>query len=122
VVSGMNGMDEITITDSSLIWEINGASFNRATRVYPEDFGLGRGKMADIQGGGPDENAIIILDVLKGTAGPRRDIVVINSAAAILAGDRVTDIKEGVKLAQDSIDSGRALAALDKLIELTNSF
>lgn len=122
VVTGKNGMDEITVTDSSLLWEIKGGAVVRTTRIYPEDFGLARGAMSDICGGAPDENAAIMLDVLKGKRGTRRDIVVINAAAALLAGDKVIDMKAGVKLAEETIDSGRAMAKLDRLIGLTNSF
>jgi anthranilate phosphoribosyltransferase len=122
VVSAKNGMDEITITDSSLVWDIRGDSFRQAFRICPEDFGLTRGNMADISGGAADQNAFMMLEVLKGNRGSRRDIVVINAAAALLAGDKVANMLEGVKLAQETIDNKEALVKLDRLIELTNSF
>ena len=122
VVSGKNGMDEITTTDSSLIWEIKNSQVARELRIFPEDFGIARGNMADLGGGTPDENAILALDVLKGQRGPRRDIVVINAAAALLAGDKVNELKHGITLAQETIDSGEAFSKLNQLIALTNSF
>jgi anthranilate phosphoribosyltransferase len=122
VVSGKNGMDEITTTDSSLIWEIKGDSLTPAIPIYPEDFGLTRRKIEVLTGGSSEKNAAIVLDVLSGEKGACRDIVVINAAAALLAGDRVDGLMEGVKLAQDIIDNGQALAKLNGLIALTNGF
>jgi anthranilate phosphoribosyltransferase len=122
VVSGKNGMDEITTTDSSLVWEIKGHSLTPAIPIYPEDFGFTRGKIEVLMGGSPEKNAAIVKDVLSGEKGACRDIVVINAAAALLAGNIVDSLMEGVKLAQAFIDNGEALAKLNGLVALTNSF
>ena len=72
--------------------------------------------MSDLQGGTPEDNARLIRDILSGTAGPPRDIVVLNAAAGLLVGGKVADLQSGIPLAQDSIDSGLALEVLDKLV------
>jgi anthranilate phosphoribosyltransferase len=121
VVSG-NGMDELTTTESSLLWDIQDHSLKTASRIKPEDFGLMRSQMPDLIGGGTEQNAFIIREILKGGGGPRRDIVVLNTAAALLCANRVANLNEGVQLAQETLDSGRALAKLNALVELTCSF
>jgi anthranilate phosphoribosyltransferase len=120
VVSAKNGMDEITNTDSTLIWDITTGCNGRATSICPEDVGLARCAMTEINGGTPEQNARIVREVLQGVRSPRRDIVVLNAAAALLAADKVKDLKEGVKLAGETIDNGRALAKLNALIKLSN--
>jgi anthranilate phosphoribosyltransferase len=114
-------MDEISTTDSSMVWEIRGNNLSGVSRVCPEDFGLIRAEISDISGGTAEQNALLVSDVLKGSKGPKRDIVVLNAAAALLAGDKVKDLKEGVEIAQETIDSGRALGKLYSLIELSNA-
>ena len=79
-----------------------------------------RARLEDIEGGNAKENAGIILSVLKGERSPRRDVVLMNASAALVSGFKAKDFKKGVKLAAQSIDSGRALDKLLKLIELTN--
>jgi anthranilate phosphoribosyltransferase len=87
--------------------------------VRPEDFGLSRAAIGDLQGGDRQENAAIIRRVLGGEAGPRRDIVLMNASAALVAGAKARDFKEGVGLAARSIDSGAARGKLDALIALS---
>lgn len=119
VVHGSDGLDEITITGESKVTELrNGETSTYA--VVPEDFGLARATLAEIQGGDARQNSRIILDVLGAERGPRRDIVLLNSAAALLASSRASDLREGVAIAAESIDSGKALQKLKQLIEFTN--
>jgi anthranilate phosphoribosyltransferase len=118
VVHGSDGLDEVTITGESKVTELRGGKIETYT-VAPEDFGITRASMKDIQGGDAQQNAQIIIEVLGNKSGPRRDIVLMNAAAALVASNKATDFKEGVKLAQDSIASGRAKAKLDQLIEFT---
>jgi anthranilate phosphoribosyltransferase len=116
VVHGDNGMDEITNTGSSLIWEIKNGEVSPSRRVSPEDFGLSRANGHTVDGGTPEENAATILNILNGGRGPQRDIVVMNAAAAFLAGEKVGTLKEGAALAQETLDNGRAREKLEMLI------
>jgi len=120
VVHGSDGLDEVTITGESQITELRRGEITTYS-VSPEDFGIEKATLKDIQGGDARENAGIIFDLLSGKRGPRRDIVLMNAAAALVASDRAADFKEGVHLALDSIESGRAKAKLDQLIEFTNA-
>lgn len=120
VVHGMDGMDEITITDRTKVTELkNGEKLTYTVR--PEDFGLARATLADIRGGDARRNAEIITGLLEGEAGPRRDIVLLNAGAALVASGKAADFAQGIGLAADSIDSGRALDKLRRLIEFTNA-
>jgi anthranilate phosphoribosyltransferase len=85
--------------------------------VRPEDFGVPRATIGDLQGGDREQNAEIIRGVLAGEPGPRRDIVVVNAAAALVAGARARDFKEGAQQAAHSIDSGAAARKLQALAE-----
>ena len=116
VVHGEDGLDEISTTSESRISELRHNQVQTYT-VRPEDFGLTRTRMAELQGGSAADNAEIIRHILKGEWGPKRDIVVLNAGAAIAAGGKAEDIGAGVALAQRSIDSGAALEKLNRLIE-----
>jgi anthranilate phosphoribosyltransferase len=118
VVSGMDSLDEITIAGKTKITELNNGRL-KTCFVSPEKFGMKRAKLASIKGGDAKENASILLSVLKGEVGPRRDVVLLNAAAALVAGFKAGNIKEGVKLAEESIDSGRAMDKLSRLIAMT---
>ncbi len=118
VVHGAAGLDEISTTGESQISEVREASV-RTYAVRPEDFGLGRATIADLQGGDRGENAEIIRAILQGTPGPRRDIVAMNASAALVVGGLAKDFKEGVALAQRSIDTGAALDRLNRLVEFS---
>jgi anthranilate phosphoribosyltransferase len=120
VVHGTDGMDEITITGDSRVTELRNGEL-RSFTVCPEDFGLQRARLVEIQGGDAPLNAEIILRILGGESGPRRDIVLMNAAAALVAGDRAADLEQGLRQARESIDSGRALNRLEQLRELSNS-
>lgn len=118
VVHGCHGLDEISITGPSKITELNqGRVFTY--HITPEELGMRRSGLEDIMGGTPGENGKILLRVLSGERGPIRDIVLLNSAAAIMAGGLARDFEEGIRLAEESIDSGKALAKLEDLREYT---
>ena len=115
VVHGADGLDEISSTGESRISEVREGTV-RSYTVRPEDFCVPRAAIADLQGGDRQQNAQIIRAVLDGEVGPRRDIVLVNAAAALVAGGRARDLKEGVALAAQSIDRGAARDKLDDLI------
>jgi anthranilate phosphoribosyltransferase len=119
VVHGNDGLDEITITTSTRVAEVR-EGIVRTYEVTPEEFGLKRAPMEEILGGDAPENATIIRKILAGAKSARRDIVLLNSAAALVAGGRADHLAEGVSLAAQSIDSGAALAKLEALVRFTN--
>lgn len=119
VVYGMDTLDEFTITGKTKVSELKGGRI-RTYFVTPEKFGIKRAELDDIRGGDIRENAETIESILKGERSPRRDVVLLNSAFALVAGNRAKTVKEGIGLAAESIDSGRAMGNLLKLIELTN--
>src|SRR5438552_5998083 len=118
VVHGEDGLDEISNTSPSHISEVR-EGVVRSSTVRPDDFGLPRATIADLQGGDREENAEIVRHVLAAEAGPRRDIVLMNAAAALVVGGKAHDFKEGVALAAESVDSGAAAAKLAGLIALS---
>jgi anthranilate phosphoribosyltransferase len=114
VVHGLDGLDEITITGPTRIAEARQGSV-RTYEVTPEEFGLARATLADISGGEAAENAAIIREVLSGKKSPRRDVVLLNSAAAIVAAGKAEHLGEALTLATKSIDSGAAREKLEAL-------
>jgi anthranilate phosphoribosyltransferase len=120
VVHGSDNLDEISNTGESRVSEVREGRVRTFT-VRPEDFGLPRATIKDLQGGDREQNAQIIHAVLDGEPGPRRDIVVMNAAAALVAGAKARDLKEGVGLAAQSIDSGAARRRLDGLVALSRA-
>ena len=118
VVHGADGLDEISTTGESWIAEVH-EGVVRARTVRPEDFGVPRASIADLLGGDRAENAEIIRRILSGEPGPKRDMVVVNAGAALVAGGRAKEFKEGVQQAQQSIDSGSAMGKLRALAELS---
>src|SRR5262249_5309108 len=119
VAHGSDGMDEISITGPSRISELRDGDITTYT-ISPEDVGLTRGSLADIQGGDASQNAKLILDVLKGAGGARRDIVLMNAGAALVASGKAPTMNEGIAMAGESIDSRKAFRKLTELIEFTN--
>lgn len=113
------GLDEITISDKTKVCELKDGNV-KVYDINPEDFGFKLNSLDYIRGGSPQENAEIILDVLNGADGPKRDIVLLNAAAALLASDKSKDYKEALELAAYSIDSGKALEKVNKLVKFTN--
>jgi len=119
VVHGIDGLDEITITGKSRISE--GKEGRVASYfIEPEEVGLPMGKPADLGGGDPDVNAAVLNAILKREKGPRRDIVLMNAAPALVAVGRAKNMKDAVALAEESLDAGKALEKLSALREMTN--
>jgi anthranilate phosphoribosyltransferase len=118
VVHGADGLDEISTTGESWTAEVREGLVRTGT-VRPEDFGVPRAAIADLRGGDREENADIIRRILAGEPGPRRDMVVVNAGAALVAGARARDFKEGAQQAAHSIDSGAARSKLDALVRLS---
>jgi anthranilate phosphoribosyltransferase len=120
VVHGHDGLDEITITGPTQIAELREGTV-RAYEVTPEEFGMRRGKLDDISGGDAVANAEIIREILGGAKSPERDVVLLNTAAALVAAGRVDHLADAVPLASKSIDSGAAAEKLQRLVRFTNT-
>ena len=121
VVYGEGSLDEISIVGKTQVSELKDGRVDTYT-IAPEDFGLPRANLDDIRGGDAQENAGIILSVLKGEPGARRDMVLLNAAAALLAAGRATDFPDGITQAAEAIDSGRALEKLEGMKRITNEY
>ena len=120
VVHGADGLDEITTISETTIAEVKDGVVNVRT-FEAEDIGIPKAKSEDLTGGEADENASIFTSILSGEKGPKCDIVLINSAFAICAGGKADTPEAGLKLAEQSIDSGAAMAKYEALKECTNS-
>ena len=120
VVHGLDGLDEITITGTTRVAEARDGSV-RSYEVEPEEFGMTRAALKEISGGDATENAAIIRAVLGGEKSPRRDVVLLNAAAALVAAGKADRIAEAVPLAAKSIDSGAAAAKLAALASFTSA-
>ncbi|MDD4878964.1 MAG: anthranilate phosphoribosyltransferase [Candidatus Omnitrophica bacterium] len=120
VVNGKDGLDEVTTTDKTQISELKGGRV-KTYEVSPRDFGIRKARPGDLKGGEPAENAKIAMDILSGEKGPKYDIVVLNAGCAIYAADKALSIKEGIKSAEESIESGMALGKLQALKEAASS-
>lgn len=119
VMNGLDGMDEFTVSADTMVSEIkNGHVVNY--KVSPEQFGFERAMKEELTGGDSKMNAMITRDILSGTKGAKRDIVLLNSAYGLYAGGAVENIEDGIELAKDMIDNGKAMQKLDALIEFTN--
>src|SRR6202167_3071599 len=118
VVHGLDGLDEITISGPTRIAEARDGTVH-TYEVDPEEFGMKRAPLADISGGDAAENAAIVREVVSGKKSGRRDVVVLNSAAALVAAGRVDHLADGIPLAAKSIDSGAAAAKLAALASFT---
>jgi anthranilate phosphoribosyltransferase len=116
VVHGMDGLDEITVTRESRVSEVKDAGVHTYI-LDPRDYGIELSSAEGLLGGDAASNAAITLSVLKGEKGPRRDIVLLNSGAAIYTGGGASSLADGIKKAAESIDSGAALEKLQTLIE-----
>ncbi len=119
VVHSLTGMDELSLTGRSLVWEVTPDGVRPSYPVSAAYFGLNEAAPDAIKGGTPEENARILRGILEGEKGPRRDVVVMNAAAALVAGDAAAGLEEGARLAQEAIDSGRARDKLEGLAELS---
>ncbi len=119
VVYGMDKLDEISVSAPTKICEIKDGWFKTYV-ITPEEFGIERCAKDDIKGGTPKENAELTLEILNGKKGHRRDAVLLNAGASLYIGGKAESFKDGVKLAAEIIDSGKALETLNKLIEVSN--
>ncbi len=120
VIYGKDTIDEISITGETKITEFRTGEF-RTYFIQPEDFGLERSDLSEIRGGTKEENAKIILEILKGSQGARRDIVLLNAASVFMISGKVKDFLEGIELGRITIDSGKAFETLERVIQFTNS-
>lgn len=114
VVHGLDGLDEITTTGPTRVSDLNDGAVT-TYEIRPEDLGIQRSTPGDLAGGNAETNASILRRVLNGEPGPRRDIVVLNAAAAIVAGGAADDLQAGIELAGETVDSGRAMDKLEEL-------
>ncbi|HXN49655.1 MAG TPA: anthranilate phosphoribosyltransferase [Bryobacteraceae bacterium] len=114
VVHGSDGLDEITITGPTLAYEIEKGQVTRRT-LTPEDFGVAPAPLEELQGGDPDENGEIARAILAGARGPKRDVVLVNAAAALVVAGRVASFVEGMAVAAESIDTEAARRKLEQL-------
>lgn len=120
VVHGLDGLDEITITGPTRVAEVRDGVV-RTYEVTPEEFGIKRSGIEAISGGNAAENAAVIREVLQGKKSARRDVVLLNAAAALIAAGKADHFKDALPLATKSIDSGGAAGKLDLLIRFTSS-
>jgi len=118
VVHGADGLDEITTAGPTTVFQVEDGRVQKG-RWLPSDFGLPQASLDDLKGGDKETNAVIIRAILAGEPGPCRDIVVANSAAALLVAQRAPDLKSAVELAAEAIDSGAARQKLEQLTEFT---
>ncbi len=119
VLHGMDGLDELTICDRTKVSEGKSGVVSNYF-VTPEEVDLPRVQKKEIAGGTPEENARIARDILQGKKGPKRDIVCLNAAAAIVAGQQARTLQDGLRIARQALDSGAAADKLDRLVAWTN--
>ena len=119
VVTGSDGLDEITITGETHVAEFKDGKINEFT-VSPEDAGLKRATMKEIEGGDAEYNAAAIWDILGGKKNAYRDIVLLNTSAALIVSGNAADLKDGARIAAQAIDSGKAKKTLENWIEMSN--
>jgi anthranilate phosphoribosyltransferase len=118
VVHGSDNLDELSTTGESRVSEVREGNV-RTFGVQPEDFGLPRASIRDLQGGDREQNAQIIRSILAGEPGPKRDIVMMNAAAALVVAGRAQSFKDGVSLGAKSVDCGAARGKLESLVALS---
>ena len=119
VVHGRDGLDEITTTGATAVAELKDGEIRRFD-IAPEDFGVAPASPEALKGGDAETNALALNAVLDGHDGPFRDIVLINSAAALVVAGKVDDVREGVAMAAEALDGGKARAVLARLVEVSN--
>ncbi len=118
VIHGMDGLDEMTLSDRTKVSEGKGGVVS-SYFVAPEEFDLQRVPRKEFAGGSPEDNARIVKEILQGRKGSKRDIVCLNAAPAMVAGQKAKTLKEGFRMAQQTIDSGAAAEKLDRLVAYT---
>jgi anthranilate phosphoribosyltransferase len=120
VVHGLEGLDEISLCGPTKVAELRDGQVKEYI-LNPEQVGLRRCAMADLHGGSAEQSAVIVRGVLSGDQGPARDVVLLNSGAALYVSGSAATIQDGIKLAAESIDTGKAQRKLEQLVELTNA-
>ena len=120
VVHGFDGLDEITLTSETQIAELKNEKIDNFS-FNPKEFGYSLCSLADLKGAEPETNAEIMREILKGSSGPKTDIVILNAAAAIYVGGKADSIEKGILVATNSIESGAALKKLEELCRVSNS-
>jgi anthranilate phosphoribosyltransferase len=119
VVHGVEGLDEISLCGPTKVAELRSGEVKEYT-IEPEQFGLTRCRIEALHGGNAEQSAAIVCGVLQGDNGPARDVVLLNSGAALYVGGSAASIQDGMRLAAKSIDSGKAREKLEQLARLTN--
>ncbi len=120
VVHGQNGIDELSISTPSTIWEVKDNDISKYD-IAPEDLGISRHPEQSLRSDSLESNLEAMTNILHGETGPRRDVILLNASAALLAGDKVDTLLEGIKIAEQSIDSGAALRKLQDLVDVSKS-
>jgi anthranilate phosphoribosyltransferase len=120
LVHGSDGLDEITTTGPTQVVELRHGAI-RSFTIAPEDFGIARSDAAALKGGDAASNAQAIRSLFEGAKGSYRDIVLLNSAAALVIAERASDMPSALALAADALDSGKAKRILSELVRITNS-
>ncbi|MDE2998247.1 MAG: anthranilate phosphoribosyltransferase [Gemmatimonadota bacterium] len=118
VVHGLDGLDEITTTGPTQVSELNDGTVS-TYEITPEELGVSRASAGDLAGGNAETNAAILRRVLHGEPGPRLDVVLLNAAAAIVAGGKALDLPAAMELARETVDSGRAMDKLEELKQIS---
>jgi anthranilate phosphoribosyltransferase len=119
IISSENGMDELSTTSKSKVVYLKEGSISEYT-LDPKDYGFTPAKISELKGGGPEKNAAIMKGILSGSLrGPMRDTAVLNAAAAIIAGKLAGSMNEGIEIAVKSIENGKALEKLNRLVEIS---
>ena len=120
VVHGADGLDELSTTGVNQVSQVCECKVE-TFHLNPQELGLPKAALADLAGGTPEENILLTRKVLQGERSPKRDVVLLNTAAALVALGRAEDFREGMKLAAESIDEGYALRKLEQLVEMSQS-
>jgi len=115
-----NAMDEISLCGRSIIWDVSQESGISSYELSPADFGFREEPPERVKGGTPEENAAIIRSILRGKRGANRNISVMNAGAALFVGGKAGDPVSGARIAEEVIDSGRAMEKLEELIDISN--
>lgn len=121
VVHGHDGLDEVTLCDTTTVCEVNNGKLN-SFFLSPGQLGFGKCRPEELVGGGPEENAKIAHEILSGVKGPKRDVVVLNAALCLYMSYNQVTLRECVKTAEKLIDSGAAREQLDRFVKISNSF
>lgn len=120
VVHGEDGLDEITITGRTMVSELRDNRI-RSYSIHPEELGLSPAGLDSLKGGTAEQNAVLLRRILGGLPGPQLDVVLMNAAAVLLAGDMVEVLQEGLTLAREVVDSGKAIEKLEQLVSFSQS-